>query len=88
MRMKAEQGPTVRARALAVFGIWLAGFCGLLAALAGLLAVVAFSDANYSCPGMQCSDAIGSGILYSIVFALCAALIALGLWLSRRGRPG
>lgn len=85
--MKPARKSARRARALAVFGGLLIGFAGLLGALAGLLALVAFSDAADRCPGMQCSDAIGSGVTYCVIAAFCAALVALGFRVARRDGP-
>lgn len=48
---------------MVAFGLALC-FVGILVALfASLVALAAFSDAWYRCPGNQCHDAIGSGVI-------------------------
>ena len=54
--------------------------------LFALLSFVAFSDANYRCPGNQCSDAITSGTLYAVLALTGILVIVIGLYLRRRAR--
>ena len=54
--------------------------------LFSLLSFVAFSDANYRCPGNQCSDAITSGKLYAVLALTGMLAIVIGLYLRRQAR--
>ena len=57
------------------------------AAFFGFIALVAFSDARHRCPGIQCSDAIGTGTMSVVIVAasLLGSLAGLG-WLTSRSR--
>ncbi|WP_151718484.1 hypothetical protein [Gemmobacter serpentinus] len=51
-----------------------------IAIASGLLAAAAITDSRDHCPGIQCSDAIQSGVIFGS--AACVALIAF--WLTYR----
>lgn len=61
-------------------GFWLLVFMICLLGLLGFwfITIAALADAQYRCPGIQCSDAHGSALLGIGVSTLCGVLI----WLS------
>ncbi|GEM_PF-2804519 len=44
----------------------------------GLLALVAFSDANNRCPGIQCNDAISAGACFTLIALTGLAIAVFG----------
>lgn len=55
-------------------------FVGLIVALLfGFIALVAFLDARFRCPGIQCSDAIGSMIMGVMLAAVGLLALLVGL---------
>jgi len=58
------------------FALWLLlfSFALLGAAFFGFIGLAAFSDAQYRCPGIQCSDARGSTVLGGGLFLICSVV--------------
>jgi hypothetical protein len=58
------------------FGFWLLLFAVAFLGSAGFAFVgfAAFSDAQYRCPGIQCSDARGSAVLGAGLFVVCSVV--------------
>lgn len=68
-----------------VFMILAALVAGFSSVAFALMAAVAFSDAQYRCPGQQCDDARGAGFIYAgLSLAVLIALVCCYLAVRRR----